>query len=375
MDMTFTQWLGALGQVLLVVAVSFVILCALTSLVRFQLMSERAMEIDELGTGQEHEFRLVVMNQITAARKSRRPISVVMLRIPPDAAAAPAVEAMLKPLLRSEDVVKVCGEHLVGILLMCGSERADVAVRRVHEQSLAAGVSGAGLWKFGVAGYPEHGYKTSEIYPRALSMIDEAAASGVLVSGMAAPEAVTEEAEPPAGSLDPVTGLISEEKMIGIMRRYIAQVRKTEKPASLIYFEIDQFDRVLSQYGQAVTNDALKELARILDEDARESDIIARFGAGGFVQTLAASPASAMLVAQRIMFKVRKNAFKAGNGMKLSLSAGVAGYPDVIGTVVQYFVAAEAALRNASQRGKNQCVKYDRNMPLHHENEKAVEHL
>jgi len=375
MDMTFIQWVGALGQVLLVVAVSFVVLCALTSLVRFQLMSERAMELDELGTGQEHEFRMVVMNQITAARRARKPITVLLLRTPPESAPLPDVETFLKSQLRTDDAVMVCGDNLVGILLMCGSEKSDVAARRAHEQAIGASIAGAAAWRMGVAGYPEHGYKTSEVYTRALTMVDDSAKNNVLITGMAQPEAVEEKSTAPSDSLDPVTGLISEDKMIGLMRRYIAQVRKSERPVSLIYFEIDQLDRVVAQYGKAMFDDALKELARLLDKDIRESDIIARFGQGGFVLTLASSPSAAMMVAQRIMFDVRKNAFNAGNGVKMSLSAGVAGYPDVIGTVVQYFVAAEAALQNARQRGKNQCVKYDRNMPVHTEDEKVTDHL
>jgi len=375
MDMTFIQWAGALGQVLLVIAVSFVILCALTSLVRFQLMSERAVEINELGAGQEHEFRMVVMNQINAARRARKPITVMLLRTPPDRAPLPDVETFLKAQFRVDDTVMVCGENLIGILLMCGSEKSDVAARRAHEQALGASIPGAASWRFGVAGYPEHGYKTSEVYNRALSLVDESVKNNTLISGMAKPEAVKEESTAPSDSLDPVTGLISEDKMIGIMRRYIAQVRKNERPVSVIYFEIDLLDRLVAQYEKAVLDEALKELARLLDQDMRESDIIARFGRGGFVLTLAASPSAAMLVAQRIMFDVRKGAFKAGNGMKMSFSAGVAGYPDVIGTVVQYFVAAEAALQNARQRGKNQCVKFDRNMPVFSEGEKNIEQL
>ena len=45
------------------------------------------------------------------------------------------------------------------------------------------------------------------------------------------------------------------------------------------------------------------------------------------------------------------------------------------GTVAQYMVAAQEALQTARQRGKNHCVKYDRNMPIPSEGEKAVEHL
>lgn len=375
MDMSFTELLGALGVTLVVVAVSFAVLCALISLVRFQLMTEKSRELEELGTGQEHDFRMVIMTQIAAARRAKRPITVMLLRLPESGATTAEAEAFVRPLVRGSDVIMVCGERLIGFLLMCGSDKSDTPTRRIAEQAIASSIPGASGWRFGVAGYPDHGYKTSEVYNRALTMIAEAESAGTLIAGMAAADAVADETSPTQGTIDPLTGLISEQHMIGIMRRYIARERKADNAVSLVYFDVDQFDRLLDQYGKGTTDEMLKELAAYLDQSIRETDIIARFGEAGMVVSMSAPPAAAAVAAQRILFAVRKAAFKAGNGMKVSLSAGVAGYPDVIGTVVQYFVAAEAALQNARLRGRNQCVKYDRTMQIHSEGEKELEHL
>lgn len=372
MDMTFTEWVGALGQVLVVVAVSFVVLCAITSFIRFQLMTEFAVESEELGSGEERAFRMAVLNQVAAARRARRPVTVALLRLPPGVASG-AVESMIRPVIRAGDAVAVCGPGLVGLLFRCGSEKVEIPLRRIIEQARTAGSLDADRWRVGVAGYPEHGFKTSVLYTRALEMIGEAETRGVLAAGMAPAEEVKDEAaKTSTDAIDPVTGLVSEARMIPLMRRYIAQERRQDLAVSLVYFDIDQPERLLAQHGREVVDQMLKELGAILDQQIRENDIVARFGDSSFVAAVSTAPDAAVQLANRIMQDVRKKAFRAGNGMKVSLSAGVAGYPDVIGTVVQYFVAAEAALRVAKTRGRNQCVKYDQTLPTS-ENQKPIE--
>jgi len=375
MEMTATDWWWAIGQTLLVAAVAFVILCAATSWIRFQLMAESIQESEELGRGEDREFRTAILNQIVVARRLRLPISILSLRLPDDGIPVEEIVKKIQSALRSGDTVIPCGKNLVGILLLCGSEKAENAARRIVEQIGANAVAGVSRWRFGVAGYPEHGFKTSVLYPRAVSMAEEAEKNNVLAAGMAPPEAVADETKTPAELVDPLTGLISEDNMISVMRRYIAQERRAEKSVSMAYLDVDQFSRVKEVHGENASSELIKELAAFLSQYTRESDMIARFGSNGFVVAMPCHPDAAMLVAQRLVHSVRKQAFKAGRGIKVTLSAGVSGYPDVVGTAVQYFVAAEAALKNAKLRGRNQCAKYDASMPLRSETETAVERL
>jgi len=375
MDMTSAEWWAAIGQTLLVIAASFVVLCAATSWVRFQLMAESARESEELGAGEEKAFRMTVLSKIAAARRLRQPISVMLLRLPENGSPAANVEQTLRSLLRSDDVVLSCGEGLLGIMVLCGSEKTPALVKRLESDATSAGIEGVADWRLGVSGYPEHGYKTSVLYPRAQEMLRKAEAEGVRIAGMADPESVAEAKPAAPDAIDPLTGLIHEEKMIGVMRRYIAQERRAERPVSMIYFMIDQLDRMTELHGANPTNSMIKELAGMLTAETRESDVLARFGAGGFILSMPVQPAEAMRVASRLSVNVRKHAFNAGKGMKVSISAGISGYPDVIGSAVQYFVAAEAALKQAHVRGRSQCVAYDQSMSLHTETDKTTQHL
>ncbi|HMO05340.1 MAG TPA: GGDEF domain-containing protein [Kiritimatiellia bacterium] len=373
--MTITDWMGALGQTAVVVVIAFVLLCAVTSWVRFQLMSESAREAEELGVGEDKAFRMAVLNGIAAARRARAPISVALLRLPAQSAPMDAVEALLGRTLRATDVVQSCGDGVVGLLLQCGSERVPVVVDRLVREAVGAGLTGAAAWRFGVAGYPEHGFKTSVLYPRAQAMLAEAAERGVKVAGMADPEAVAEAKTADPGLLDPVTGVVNEERMIGVMRRYIAQERRAERAVSMIYLEIDQMDRLTAVHTEPTMQAMLKELAGMIARSTRESDMLARFGAGGFVLAMATTPVAAMAIAQRLVTEVRKHAFAAGSGMKVTISAGLAGYPDVVGSAVHYFVAAEAALKQARVRGRSQCVAYDPSMVTRSMQDAETPHL
>ncbi|HMP89984.1 MAG TPA: diguanylate cyclase [Kiritimatiellia bacterium] len=375
MEMSATEWWGAIGQVGLVVAVSFVILLAATSFIRFQLMMERAVESEELGEGEDRMFRLSVLNAVAGARKKQRPLSVVLLKLPETGSSADEISERLKSLLRASDTVMVCDGHTVGLILDCGSERADIPVKRLAAAATSENVTGATFWRFGVAGYPEHGFKTSVLYARAREMLVEAEAGGKLIAGMAPLEEVAEEKDAPADMIDPVTGVVREDKMIGVMRRFIASERRADRPVSMVYFDIDQFVPLAGRPADKLSNALLKEMAGYIGNMIRESDMLARFGEGGFVVAMPASPDAAMLAAQRVTHAVRKHVFKTGVDLKVTISAGVAGYPDVLGTAVQYFVAAETALQHARMRGRNQCVKFDHTMQLKVEDEKHIDSL
>ncbi len=375
MDMTSQELWSAAGQVAIVIAVSFVVLCVITSLVRFQLMAEKAADAAELGDGEDRNFRMQVVNAIALARKQREPVSVVLLRIPDESGLGPA-EARLRAALRAGDAIMPCGGSVLGAVLACGSERVGSVVARILGDATGPALPGMDQWRFGVAGYPEHGLKASVLYPRALAMIEEATTQGIPVAGMALPEEVGEDAPQPPGTVDELTGLIREEKMVDVLRRYIARERKAERAVSLIYFEIDQFDRLKAQLGDQASAALIKEVAGAINKGLRERDILARFGDAGFVAALPVRPEVAMIAAQRVAGLVRKRAFKAGgDGTKVTLSAGLAGYPEVQGTAVHYFVAAEQALNQARQRGRNQLVRFDPTMVAPGGENEAVDRL
>ena len=130
MEMTAAEWGWAIGQTLLVSVAAFVVLCAATSWVRYQLMAENALESEELGHGEDRDFRMQVMNRINTARRLRQPVAVVSLLLPGSHATSDAA-SFIRAQLRSADLVVPCGSNRVGLLLDCGSDKSDIVAKRI----------------------------------------------------------------------------------------------------------------------------------------------------------------------------------------------------------------------------------------------------
>ena len=67
------------------------------------------------------------------------------------------------------------------------------------------------------------------------------------------------------------------------LTREIKRVSRTNSPLSLILIDLDDFKQLNDTYGHAAGDEVLISLAGIMNESARESDLIARYGGEEFV--------------------------------------------------------------------------------------------
>jgi diguanylate cyclase (GGDEF)-like protein len=87
--------------------------------------------------------------------------------------------------------------------------------------------------------------------------------------------------------------------------------------------DLDDFKRVNDERGHVFGDDVLVQVARILDGEAREVDLVARIGGDEFAAILVdCSEAAASVIADRM--KVRVEALGAEIGIPMSVSIGVA---------------------------------------------------
>ncbi|MFT7859498.1 MAG: sensor domain-containing diguanylate cyclase [Sulfurimonas sp.] len=59
--------------------------------------------------------------------------------------------------------------------------------------------------------------------------------------------------------------------------------KRTKKPLSLVFLDIDDFKEVNDKYGHQVGDDVLRRIAEILKTDIRQTDIVARWGGEEFI--------------------------------------------------------------------------------------------
>jgi two-component system cell cycle response regulator len=158
--------------------------------------------------------------------------------------------------------------------------------------------------------------------------------------------------------VDWLTGLYNH----GYFRKFLdLEIKKSLRqryPVTLIMIDVDDFKAVNDAYGHPVGDVILKELAQVVRNSVRDVDLVARYGGDEFAVVLPYSDGpGALRVAQRIDEAVKAYSFSPDAPTRkawLTVSMGVAGYPQDAVHVDGLIHSADQRLYTAKTRGKNQ---------------------
>ena len=161
------------------------------------------------------------------------------------------------------------------------------------------------------------------------------------------------------GLLDPLTGLCNRREFERVLERYAAEVKTKLEPATLVYSDLDRFKGLNDTLGHAAGDAALRHVAGLLQGAVRDGDLVARIGGEEFAVWLPRTPlAEGLEVAERIRRGVEGTAWRWNGGTHtITISCGVAGFPDPVRDVANLRGAADAALYRAKQAGRNRVEK------------------
>jgi len=142
----------------------------------------------------------------------------------------------------------------------------------------------------------------------------------------------------------------------------LKRCERRKSPLSLLMLDIDYFKPLNDRYGHHVGDQVLRDVASLLTKDMREVDTVARYGGEEFVIILPETNAfSATRVAQRIRHSIEQAKFFAGSAdmvEHLTISIGIAAYPQDARFKRDLIESADAALYDAKSRGRNQVTMY-----------------
>jgi diguanylate cyclase (GGDEF)-like protein len=125
-------------------------------------------------------------------------------------------------------------------------------------------------------------------------------------------------------------------------------------PLSLVVANLDRFKPLNVEHGQAAADEVLREVARLLIRHSRSFTIIARLDGDEFAALLANTPkAGAVTYAQRIRSVIETHAFAHGT---VTASLGVAGLPADAVSADDLLAAAQRALHEAKDQGRNRVL-------------------
>lgn len=160
---------------------------------------------------------------------------------------------------------------------------------------------------------------------------------------------------------DQLTGLLNRREFERLLQQGIEEVGRTHQPFAIILADIDHFKRVNDEHGHPAGDAVLREIANRLTTAVREGDQVARIGGEEFaIIAPGANRGTAFEIAERVAAAIRKTPVPAGEGLALpmSLSLGVAVFPEDRLPTGDVVAAADKALYQAKESGRDRVVVF-----------------
>ncbi|MCH7796199.1 MAG: diguanylate cyclase, partial [Proteobacteria bacterium] len=162
---------------------------------------------------------------------------------------------------------------------------------------------------------------------------------------------------------DPLTGIYNRRYMNAHLDRKIMEISDTQKPVSVLIFDIDHFKRVNDTYGHAAGDEVLKTVAERVGDSIRDFDLLARYGGEEFVVIMPSTPPDpAAMVAERLRQRLAAQPFEisgSDQALPITASLGVATTTDPTETSQNLLGRADAALYAAKDAGRNRVRSAD----------------
>lgn len=152
---------------------------------------------------------------------------------------------------------------------------------------------------------------------------------------------------------DPLTGLYNRRFLREELTREISRSKRSKSSFSIIISDIDNFKNFNDEFGHIEGDNLLIHVSDIMKSEVRQVDIVARFGGEEFAIVLpSASKTEAAKVAERIGKKIEVSSEK-NFGKKVTMTFGIASYPEDAKDEIELLIRADRALLEAKLAGKN----------------------
>ena len=154
-------------------------------------------------------------------------------------------------------------------------------------------------------------------------------------------------------NIDFMTGAHNRRYFFSQMEEYLKEAERSNETFALAMVDIDHFKKINDTYGHEVGDAAIKELARLLKDDAKGHDYVARFGGEEFCVVLKDIPKTkAVEWFVKMRAKIANNILHVrGFEVRYTVSIGVTfGGEHILEDVIEQ---ADAALYRAKKNGRN----------------------
>ncbi len=158
---------------------------------------------------------------------------------------------------------------------------------------------------------------------------------------------------------DPLTGLFNRRHMEESLQRELHRAARYRKQVPVLMMDLDHFKQFNDTFGHEAGDMVLREFGGLMTSQTRASDIACRYGGEEFVVILVeATVESARQRAEILREQVRNLQIKYRGEIlrQVTVSIGIAGFPEHGATISQILNAADRALYTAKAEGRDRVV-------------------
>jgi diguanylate cyclase (GGDEF)-like protein len=171
---------------------------------------------------------------------------------------------------------------------------------------------------------------------------------------------------------DPLTGVFNRRYMEETLERELHRAARNHTVLSVIMIDLDYFKLLNDTYKHDGGDTVLREIAHIFQANTRQGDVVCRYGGEEFTIILPDAGIEETLHRAEELRKLIANLTVFHRNLVISsitISLGVAAYPEHGDNKEDLLLAADTALYQAKNQGRNKVLLYRRSKSSHTQNE------
>ncbi len=155
---------------------------------------------------------------------------------------------------------------------------------------------------------------------------------------------------------DVLTGLNNRRYLLETARRELLRAERGKHPVSVVTIDVDHFKAFNDNHGHDAGDTVLRHVGEILRALFTDEAVPCRFGGEEFVVLLpGATIEDAVARAEELRARIEALTIRYADGQlpRVTISAGVAAFPEAGSNLMDMLKLADAALYRAKQNGRN----------------------
>jgi diguanylate cyclase (GGDEF)-like protein len=160
--------------------------------------------------------------------------------------------------------------------------------------------------------------------------------------------------------MDGKTGLLNAQHFMEQATQALERTQRQKLPLSVLMADLDLLRNINNQYGHLAGDTVLTGIGKVIRETLRDSDVAGRFGGEEFAIILPnVGLEEARTISERLRQRVESTTFSintSGTPIQVTMSLGIACYPQDAMTLLELLHHADVAVYNAKTQGRNRVV-------------------